>query len=154
MPIGVDAKPAETGETKANKDVEENREVNLSKVEENKDSKADPFDDKEGGNPDNSWVDEVVVDRADADDEEGADGDGDGGKDDAEHAENNYHFIVYPLIFQIKRLALSINPDTVSIAPVFTIVLQPRQLISLMIDLSRNRKGGALNLPRSSIQPS
>ena len=99
MPIGVDAKPAETGETKANKDVEENREVNVSKVEENKDSKADPFDDKEGGNPDNSWVDEVVVDRADADDEEGADRDGDGGEDDGQHEVHNQHFVAKPCIF-------------------------------------------------------
>ena len=89
MPIGVDTKPAETGETKANKDVEENREVNVSEVEENKYSKADPFDDKEGGNPDNGGVDEVVVDRADADDEEGADGDGGGGKEDGDHEEDN-----------------------------------------------------------------
>ena len=91
-------------------------------------------------NPNNGGVDELVVGRAETDDEEGADGDGDGGKDDAEYAEDNYLFIAFPLIFKIKRLALSINPDTVSIAPVFTLVLQPRQLISLMKDLLRNRK--------------
>ena len=89
MPIGVDAKPTETGNAKVDNDVEEIRDVNVSKVEKNKDSKADPFYDKEGRDPDNGGEDEVVIGGTEAGDEKGADGDGDGGKDDGEHEEHN-----------------------------------------------------------------
>ena len=75
MPIGVDAKPTETGNAEVNNEVKEIRDFNVGKVEESKDSKAGPFDDKEGRDPNNGGVDELVVGRAETDDEEGADGD-------------------------------------------------------------------------------
>ena len=89
MPIGVDAKPTETGYAEVNKEVEEIGDFNVGKVEEGEDSKAEPFDDKEGRDPDNGGEDEVVVGRAEADDEEGADGDGGGGKEDGDHEEDD-----------------------------------------------------------------
>ena len=102
MPIGVDEKPAETDDAKLNKDVDENREVNVLVVEEDKDREADSVNDEEGGDPENGGEDEVIVGGADADDEEGADGDGDGGEDDGQHEVHNQHFVAKPCIFIFK----------------------------------------------------
>jgi len=86
LPIGVDTEPAETDDEELNKDVDENRRVNIAEVEEDEDYEADDPDDEEGGDPDEGGVDEVVVGRADAYDEEGAGGERDGGHDEAEDA--------------------------------------------------------------------
>ena len=47
------------------------------------------MDDEAGRDPENGGVDEVVVGGADADNEEGADRDGDGGEDDGQHDVHN-----------------------------------------------------------------
>jgi len=95
----VDAKPAEADNAEVDKDVDENRWVNVAEVEDDEDYEADDPDDKEGGDPDEGGVDEVVVGGADADDEEGAGGERDGGQDEAEDALPNVNFSVNLPIF-------------------------------------------------------
>ena len=56
------------------------------------------MDDEAGRDPENGGVDEVVVGGADADNEEGADRDGDGGEDDGQHDVHNQHFVANPRI--------------------------------------------------------
>ena len=92
LPIGVDTKPAEADDAEVDKDVDENRWVNVAEVEDDEDYEADDPDDEEGGDPDEGGVDEVVVGGADADDEEGAGGERDGGQDEAEDALPNVNF--------------------------------------------------------------
>jgi len=88
----VDAKPAEADDAEVDKDVDENRWVNVAEVEDDEDYEADDPDDEEGGDPDKGGVDEVVVGSADADDEEGAGGERDGRQDEAEDALPNVNF--------------------------------------------------------------
>jgi len=96
----VDTKPAEADDAEVDKDVDENRWVNVAEVEDDEDYEADDPDDKEGGDPDEGGVDEVVVGGADADDEEGAGGERDGGQDEAEDALPNVNLSTNLPIFQ------------------------------------------------------
>jgi len=103
LPIGVNTKPAETDDEELNKDIDENRCVDIAEVKEDEDYEANDPDDEEGGDPDEGGVDEVVVGSADAYDEEGAGGERDGGHDQAEDALPDVHFStnlpIFPYIF-------------------------------------------------------
>ena len=65
----MDTKPAEADNAEVNKDNDEIRRVDIAEVEEDEDYKADDPDDEEGGDPDESGVDVVVVGGADSDNE-------------------------------------------------------------------------------------
>ena len=65
----MDTKPAEADNAEVNKDNDEIRCVDIAEVEEDEDYKADDPDYEEGGDPDESGVDVVVVGGADSDNE-------------------------------------------------------------------------------------
>ena len=76
--------------------------VNLCGVEDDEGHYVDNVNDEEGWDPDQGGVDEVIVEGADADDEEGVGGDGDGGEDDAEYTEPNENFMADNSILKLK----------------------------------------------------
>ena len=102
LPIGVDTNPAEAGDGQQEKDVYEEGGVNVCGVEDDEGHYVDNVDDEEGWDPDQGGVDEVIVEGADADDEEGVGGDGDGGEDDAEYTEPNENFMADNSILKLE----------------------------------------------------
>jgi len=131
----VDAKPAEADNAEVDKDVDENRWVNVAEVEDDEDYEADDPDDKEGGDPDEGGVDEVVVGGADADDEEGAGGERDGGQDEAEDALPNVNFSVNLSIFP-----RTIFPWTIIVCRYVNLPIFPRTIFPWTIIVYREMR--------------